>query len=181
MARITDAQVKELRRQLQHKASLQMAALKTGMDRQTAAKYREGKMPSERRQTQRSWRTRVDPLAAVWPEVQSELERAPGLQAQTLRVWLQERFPGQFGNEVLRTLQCRIKQWRALHGRRLKIAEEVTYLCHLPARRLETLVRLRVKVSQGTTIRVLKNTYSVPARLKGEVVEARVGTETVEV
>ena len=59
--------------------------------------------------------------------------------------------------------------------------EEVTHLGHLPARRLESLVRLRVRVGQGSTIKVQHNIYSVPSRLKGEWVEARVGSETVEV
>ena len=80
MARVKDAQVKELRRRLQGGSSLRMAALKSGLDRKTASKYREGMMPSERR-SGRKWRTRVDPLAAVWPELQAELERAPALQA----------------------------------------------------------------------------------------------------
>jgi len=115
MARITDAQVKELRRQLQGSSSLQRAALKTGMDRKSAAKYREGTMPKERRAA-RTWRTRPDPLATVWPELQVELERAPGLQALTLLALLQDRYPGQFGNELLRTLQRRVKQWRAAGG-----------------------------------------------------------------
>src|SRR5271154_2448970 len=115
MARITDAQVKELRRQLLSSSSLQRAALKTGMDRKSAAKYREGKMPRERR-TPRIWRTRLDPLSAVWPQLQAELERAPGLQALTLLTWLQERYPGQYGNDLLRTLQRRVRQWRALAG-----------------------------------------------------------------
>jgi transposase len=352
MARITDAQVKELRRQLQGSSSLQRAALKTGMDRKSAAKYREGTMPKERRAA-RTWRTRLDPLAAVWPELQAELERAPGLQALTLLALLQDRYPGQFGNELLRTLQRRVKQWRALAGpakeiffsqvhepgrlgssdftnmneldvtilgqrfehmvyhfvltysnwehvticfsesfaslsdglqnalwalggvpkrhrtdrmtlavhpdgnpeiftrnyqallghygiegeatnpasghengdceqahrrfkeaveqalllrgsrdfagrdgyatflqmvqdrqnlgRRQRCEQEVTHLCQLPGRRLESLVRLRVRVGQGSTIKVQHNIYSVPSRLKGEWVEARVGSETIAV
>ena len=40
MARITDAQVKELRRQLQRGSSLQKAAWKTGMDRKSASKHK---------------------------------------------------------------------------------------------------------------------------------------------
>jgi hypothetical protein len=352
MARITDAQVKELRRQLQGGSSLQRAALKTDMDRKSAAKYREGMMVKERR-APRTWRTRLDPLAAVWPQLEAELERAPGLQALTLLTWLQERYPGQFGNELLRTLQRRVRQWRALAGpakevfftqvhepgrlgasdfthmnslevtiqgqrfdhmvyhfvltysnwehvticfsesfaslseglqnalwalggrpqrhrtdrmtlavhpdgnpevftqnyqalvghygitaeatnpasghengdceqshrrfkeaveqalllrgsrdfasreeyatflrsvqerrnagRQQRLKEEVTQLRPLPARRLETLVRLRVKVGQGSTIKVHHNVYSVPSRLRGECVEARLGPETVEV
>src|ERR1700756_2857533 len=45
----------------------------------------------------------------------------------------------------------------------------------------ETLQRLVVKVMSGSTIRVLKNTYSVPARLIGERVEAWVGAEHIDV
>ena len=118
MGKVTDGQVKELRRQLRGGSSLQRAAMKAGLDRKTASKYREGKMPRERRaeRVARDWRTRPDPLAAVWAEVQTELERSPGLQAQTLLGWLQDRYPGQYGNELLRTLQRRVRQWRGLHG-----------------------------------------------------------------
>ena len=66
MRKITDAQVKVLRRWLQRKGSLKLAALKAGLDRKTARKYREGAMASERRLKHR-WRTRPDPLTGVWP------------------------------------------------------------------------------------------------------------------
>ena len=115
MARVTDAQVKELRRQLGKGSSLKKAAMKANMDRKSARKYREGKMPRERRH-ERTWRTREDPLAAVWPELQRELERAPQLQANTLLAVLQERYPGEYGNELLRTMQRRVKWWRAWAG-----------------------------------------------------------------
>jgi hypothetical protein len=89
--------------------------MKTDMDRKSGRKYREGKRPSESRAVH-TWRTRSDPLAAVWPELQAELEQAPGLQANTLLALLQERHPGDFGNELLRTLQRRVKGWRATAG-----------------------------------------------------------------
>jgi hypothetical protein len=66
-------------------------------------------------------------------------------------------------------------------GRVEKLAEERTRLQELPARRLETLERQRVRVGQGSTIQVKKNAYSVPARLRGEWVEARIGAEEIEV
>ena len=56
-----------------------------------------------------------------------------------------------------------------------------TELRTLPCRRLEALERRRVKVGQGSTIRVLNNVYSVPARLRGEWVEAWVGADQIEV
>jgi transposase len=353
MTAVTDAQVKALRKWLQRGASLQKAALKANMDRKTARKYRQsGELPSARRRG-RTWRTRSDPLGAVWPELEVELSQAPGLQANTLLEIVQQRYPGEYPDTVLRTLQRRVKQWRALQGppkevffaqvhepgrlgssdfthmnalgvsiggqrfdhllyhfvltysnweqvtvcfsesfaslseglqnalwalggvparhrtdrmtlavhkdanaeeftqnyrallghygmageatnpasghengdceqghrrfkdaaeqalllrgsrnfasradyeaflgtvqerrnagRRPRLAEELSHLRPLPARRLESLVRLSMKVGRGSTIRVQHNTYAVPARLISEWVEARVGAETIEV
>ena len=92
------------------------AAAKAGGCRQTAAKYhRLGQLPSELK-AGREWRTRPDPLAAVWPEIEARLREAPGLWARTLFEELQERYPGQFSPGQLRTLHRRVQQWRALHG-----------------------------------------------------------------
>jgi hypothetical protein len=66
-------------------------------------------------------------------------------------------------------------------GRRTRLAEEVGRLRPLPAARLDVARRLKVKVGPGSTIRVLRNTYSVPSRLIGEVVEVRVAVEHLEV
>src|SRR5207253_8702188 len=66
-------------------------------------------------------------------------------------------------------------------GRAAPVAEELSQLRPLPARRLESLERVRVRVRRGSTIRVKHNTYSVPARLLGEEVEARIGPEEIEV
>jgi hypothetical protein len=115
--RVTDAQVKELRRLLDQRASLKKAAMKAGMDPKSARKYRKlGKLPSEARQP-RVWRTRADPLAEVWPELEEKLVREPGLQAVTLLAWLQSAYPGKFPSSVRRTLERRVRVWRGLHGR----------------------------------------------------------------
>ena len=113
--RVTDAQVKDLRKRLQQGTSLKMAALKSGMDRKSARKYREGPMPSESRK-QRTWRTRRDPLESVWPELEAMLWREPGLQAVTLLGWLQSTYPGKYPDEVRRTLERRVRSWKARHG-----------------------------------------------------------------
>src|SRR5271163_4343139 len=81
--RATDAQVKELRRKLGLKASLQAAAMKAGMDRKTGRKYRDsGKLPSESH-VPHTWRTRIDPLIDVWPQLEEMLQREPTFQAKT--------------------------------------------------------------------------------------------------
>jgi hypothetical protein len=87
------------------------------MDEKTARKYRDlGKLPSELEPWPRTWRTREDPFADVWEEVQEKLELSPGLQANTLFAWLQQRYPGRFSDGQLRTLQRRIRHWRAEAG-----------------------------------------------------------------
>ena len=95
---------------------LARAALKSGMNETTARKYRRaGKLPSEGG-VAHSWRTRPDPFADVWEELRTLLEVNPGLQAKTLFQELQRRYPGQFPDGQLRTLQRKVKIWRALEG-----------------------------------------------------------------
>jgi Mu transposase-like protein len=351
--RVTAVQVKELRRYLNQGASLRTAAMRANMDRKSARKYRNlGQLPEEVRRPH-TWRTRPDPLVEVWPAVVEQLHKAPGLQAKTLWEWLQREQPGKCPESVRRTLERRVRQWKALHGsapevffaqkhtpgrlaasdftsmndlqitiggaafphllyhfvltysnwedvtlcfgedfaslstgwqnalwalgavperhrtdrmtlavhhdgqaeqftdkyralmahygvqaeatnpasgnengdvesshrhfkeavdqalllrgsrdfgsrdeywqlvqgvqgqrnacRTSKLAEELMHLHALPARRLESLERVRVRVRRGSTIGVKHNTYSVPARLCGEEVEARIGLEEIEV
>lgn len=113
---VTDQQVRRLFKFMQQQPTLATAAAKAGMDEKTARKYRRlGKLPSEVKKPH-TWRTRQDPFAEVWDEVKTKLERNPGLQAKTLFLDLQHRYPDQFEAGQLRTLQRRIKQWRALEG-----------------------------------------------------------------
>jgi hypothetical protein len=82
-------------------------------------------LPSQR--PPRHWRTRAEPLAAVWDaEVVPMLEGAPSLMAVTLLEELQRRHPERFSDSVLRTLQRRVGQWRAEHGgeREIYFAQE---------------------------------------------------------
>jgi hypothetical protein len=113
---VTDAQVKEVRLNLNKGASLLMAAMKAGMDRQTARKYRDlGQLPSEA-QTPHTWRTRPDPLLDVWPALAELLQQEPSLQAKTLVEWLQREHPGQDWQRQRRTIERRTRQWKAEHG-----------------------------------------------------------------
>lgn len=107
------------------------AAAKAGMSVRTARRVeRATALPSQR--APRTWRTRQDPLAAVWDsEVVPLLSRDAQLNAVTLLEELQRRHPGEYGEAVLRTLQRRVRQWRALHG-----AEREVYFAqeHPPGR-----------------------------------------------
>src|SRR5262245_14271474 len=114
--RVTDAQVKELRSGLRQGASLRTAAMKAGMDRKTARKYRDlDQLPSATARPH-TWRTRPDPLAVVWGRLEEMLQREPQLQAKTLLEWLQGAEPGQDWARSRRTLERRVRQWKAQHG-----------------------------------------------------------------
>lgn len=66
-------------------------------------------------------------------------------------------------------------------GRRQKLGEELAVMRELPARRMESARRERVRVDSGSLIHVDRNAYSVNSRLIGERVEVRVYLEYVEV
>lgn len=92
------------------------AAMKADMDRKTARKYvAAGKLPSEMK-APRDWRTRPDPFVEHWPDVQARLEETPELDAKTLFEVLREAHPDRYADGQLRTLQRRVKDWRAAHG-----------------------------------------------------------------
>jgi transposase len=90
--------------------------MRADMDRKTARKYRDQpELPSQRHRP-RTLRTRADPLAAVWPQLEELLRREPGLQAKTLLEWLLREVPGQPWERARRTLERRVRQWKAQHG-----------------------------------------------------------------
>ena len=60
----------------------------------------------------RHWRTRPDPFASVWPEVESWLVEDPDQTGKQLFERLQSLYPQQFSRGQLRTLQRRLKEWR---------------------------------------------------------------------
>ena len=96
--------------------TLETAAAKAGMDAKTARKYRRlGQVPSELTPEPR-WRTREDCFQEVWEEVQSLLEVNAGLETKTIFEYLQRRYAGRFADGQLRTLQRRVKVWRATEG-----------------------------------------------------------------
>lgn len=97
-------------------AALTTRAAKAGMGEKAARKYlRSGLLPSQMKQP-RHWRTREDAFVKVWGEVETLLKDAPGLEALTLFEDLQRRYPGEFQDGQLRTLQRKVRVWRGLYG-----------------------------------------------------------------
>ncbi|MCF6178640.1 MAG: IS21 family transposase, partial [Geopsychrobacter sp.] len=65
----------------------------------------------------RHWLTRNDPFALIWDsELVPLLEKEPKLTGLTLWEFLDENHPGDYPYKLLRTLQRRVKHWRATQG-----------------------------------------------------------------
>lgn len=113
--RVTDAQVRKLRSEMSRCGKVGVAGARAGMSRNTAAKYLGlDRLPSELR-VPRTWRTRPDPFESAWPGIVARLREQPGLQAKTL--FEQLKLAGsKYEGGQLRTLQRRLKQWRAQEG-----------------------------------------------------------------
>jgi transposase len=116
---------------IQEEQTLATAATKAGMDEKTARKYRDlGKLPSQLK-PERTWRTRKDAFEEVWPEILEILERGEAVEAKTVFDYLGRQHPGRFQEGELRTMQRRIKVWRARCGP----AKEVMFVQeHQPGR-----------------------------------------------
>jgi transposase InsO family protein len=112
----TDHQVRRLRMLIQTEETQAIAAAKAGMDEKTARKYlNSGELPSQSKKGH-TWRTRGDPFEREWEEIIAKLTLTPGLEAKTIFDALQREKPGELSDGQLRTLQRRIKIWRATEG-----------------------------------------------------------------
>ena len=113
---VTDQQVRlYMTDRLKH--SQRVAAARAGFSERTARRIEtDPRLPSQRKSSR--GRTVPDPLAAVWePVLLPILERDPAVQAVTLMRHLQLMHPEAFPDDrVRRTLERRVRDWRALNG-----------------------------------------------------------------
>jgi len=114
---VTDQQVRKLMDELNKHGQLGTAAMRAGMDRKTARKYRDlGKLPSELKKP-RTWRTRKDPFAPEdWALATEMLTDAPELESKALFMHLASQRPGHYEPGQLRSFQRKVKRWRATEG-----------------------------------------------------------------
>jgi hypothetical protein len=146
---VTDAQVRLLRRKIMEKNTLATASAAAGMSERSGRKWKKGPLPSQAKKS-RWWRTRTDPFAEVW-----ETEVVPLLEADEKRVLdaraildeLDRRYPGRFEEGQIRTLQRRVRDWRAVNGPELEVYFEQV---HEPGR--EGAIDFTVADELGVTI-----------------------------
>lgn len=83
-------------------------------ERTTRRLAKNGYRPARAR---RDWKTRNDPFEAVWnTELVPLLESEPKLKARTLLEKLQAKYEGKYSDKLLRTLQRRLRHWKAVSG-----------------------------------------------------------------
>ena len=113
---ITNKQYQRLMSEYRKTGKISVSALKADVDRQTARKYIEaGQGPAEL-QARHTWRTRVDPVEKVMPEVSAMLRDAPELEAKTLFEHFLARPESGLEESHLRTFFRRVRHWRATEG-----------------------------------------------------------------
>ena len=106
---IAEQQYQRMKNEYAKSGVLGTAAMKAGMDRETARKYLEagqGPQPEKRRS-----RRRADPLTAIWPAAERLLLDAPEVEAKALFEHLLGRLDqaqGQPAQKAVRTFQRRV-------------------------------------------------------------------------
>lgn len=98
------------------KTSTQIAAAaRTEISISSAHRIEKGKLTGGSKL--RTWETRKDPFSKVWSSIiLPKIEVHPNLLAVTILEKLQQDFPREYPDKLLRTLQRRIKKWKAMYG-----------------------------------------------------------------
>ena len=92
------------------------AAAQAAISDRTGRRIEYGQLQPQKGKIRRG-RTRQDPLAEAWEvNLLPKLEAEPLLSPMTLLEVLQKEYPGDYPDTILRTLQRRVKQWKALYG-----------------------------------------------------------------
>jgi len=114
----TDEQIARYRKLRKSGKSQELAAAMSAMTAKTARKYEVGLLPSQTK-SPRVWRTRPDPFEKHWNTVVEPLlakDEKAQLQATTVLEELKKADPELYTDKELRTLQRRVREWRAFQG-----------------------------------------------------------------
>jgi hypothetical protein len=99
------------------------------MSERTVRKYRDAdQLPSQIERPARTYRTREDPLAEFWGEIEGLLEQDPQLKPYAILDWLKQKYnppagPPRVSDSIRRTLERRVQSWKLKHG----IEQEVKF------------------------------------------------------
>ena len=136
-------------RKLKNSVPTSTSAAMAGMSENTALKYRRSGMMPSQSQAVHNWRTRKDPFDDVFSRLAGFLKLEPGLQAVTLFDFVQREYPGQFSDGQLRSMQRRVKFWRATEGAGREVYFEQEHLPgHLGQSDFSHMTRLGVTIGR---------------------------------
>jgi len=113
---ISGPQYRKLMQTYQETKTITASASKAGMDRKTASKYIHGGHGPGEQCKARDWRTREDPFADEWAQIEGWLEAKPDLEATSVLEQLLRLYPDRYEEKHLRSLQRRFRQWRQQNG-----------------------------------------------------------------
>ena len=114
--RTTDQQIRLYMNERRQGRTQLSSAAKAGISERTARRIDEGTLIVGTT-PKRHWRTRKDPLDELWHSaILPLLEAHPTLLPSTLHEYLCDNYPDHYDNKARRTLQRRIKVWKAKHG-----------------------------------------------------------------
>ena len=113
--RITEQQIRIYMKSRRKGKTQKIAASQIGFCRRSA--YNIEKRGFKVSKPEHNWKTREDPFEHIWEEeIVPMLEQNPHLQAKTILGELQRSHSGEYPDTVLRTLQRRVRKWRAISG-----------------------------------------------------------------
>ena len=119
---IKDARASDIYGLLHRGASVASVARRLRMSEKTVRKYRDsGRLPSQLDRPQRTYRTRHDPLAEFWPEIEALLKADRRIKPYAILEWLKQKYNqppevSRVSDEIRRTLERRVKNWKLRHG-----------------------------------------------------------------
>ncbi len=119
---VTDLRASKLFQLLRQNESVAAISRSLKMSEKTVRKYRDGEqLPSQIERPERSYRTRQDPLAEFWGEIETLLEHDSKLKPYAILDWLKQKYNPAEGeprvtDSLRRTLERRVQDWKLKHG-----------------------------------------------------------------
>ncbi len=119
---LRDLQASEMFVFLRASESVAAISRRLKMSEKTIRKYRDaGQLPSQIERPERTYRTRPDPLAEFWNEIDALLQGDSRLKPYAILDWLKQKYnspdnESDVTDSIRRTLERRIGQWKLEHG-----------------------------------------------------------------
>ncbi len=119
---ITDVRASKMFLLLHQDESVASVARRLKMSEKTVRKYRDAdQLPSQIERPERSYRTRPDPLAEYWSEIEALLIGDSRIKPYAILDWLKQKYNPPEGDprvtdSIRRTLERRVQSWKLQHG-----------------------------------------------------------------